>query len=1490
MADFQSFSTYSVAPTATELINRPDKTYAVKGQAEFLAIAVALEVPILSAQNNVIASMNILSAGAGASFSVFASAEELSLDEEEDFLNATPGVRSWIAETKESQGFQSYVTKKIVTAQGVRDDSRQLAAVINEIRILSSETIRDCDHIVSMLAISWSESPSVGRFWPQVLLEAADEGTLADYLSSNKLDFKSQLAISMEIGRALQVLHSHGIVHADIKPANILVFTSGFNEEQQDIMEQTGIVPIRAKLCDFGYAVILDDYKSEELFQARIGSFPWMAPELDAGEAIRLEDLHKADIYSFGLLIASIFMNGCTPFDYMTPEEISIVKTRPLDHAFSTVTALVHSIEYVSSPTEHQKEFIQALLTGTCAPASSDRVSLAAIQSFLFLGLLQQLDRGEPAIPMEWFRDLRNADGYMDALIALQRKHSGLGDLFDDPDVPDVLLQLREIRDAVISIKIGDPEFEEQLANYFEDHTPEPGNLRRFRTAWRSDDVLRESEDFVDRMDEIFDQAILKVPGFAFEHSLKPSLFPRVALEEVFRDLQDTCDSNYIEEPSAPFNLAGAYFNGTIVEPSAEMGLKYLVKSAMLKNPEAVSLILNVFDACDSTLPEDEKDHLLDEIRDYGVKALGQAQETLFDHLVPRHIEHQKVLAETWIRKWPEKYSQYLITYRKTANTLLPLLNSPLYLKAEPKTGHLEFDSDQLASFNERGPDKLDITKKQQFKDEVTRLGCLNSCNNNGFTLLQTAAVKNDLDLAKILVIELGASVNTYGNTYGWTPLLLSCHSGHFDMAKFLVDNGADPTIKETLHNATILHSLNRFTEHQHCEEILKIALSAGIDINSRLKSGATPLHTTFSGWDYSRGAAAELLLEHGADPAKEANEWDGGLNFVTPITYAAESLDVNLLRKMVSASQSLISRSGSSARQLSSAKAQALSALLRRTRFHCMSVGGSGYQSKLEAIMSLLIDDQVRAFLIARRQNPDQPTDPFLAMCSQGNACFMEAFLKLFPQTAVDNPAWELPRTFLHLAIERRNIEMVRLLIQNGADLLTRDVRGRNSLQVAAHYFPQAVPEFVQILEDLPLHRRQDQSVKDILEHRDNSGHTLFAQLLIEGYDDERQLAESLRVKYNLKHDYQMKEDEDWMTFGGYMVTLSAAQGLIPIEHIQYLLELDPPLEFVTNSEGKTLLTIAAGGLSGYQDSYDLACHQITALLLDKYPEYERLMQTSDAQGRCILHVAAYWSNKTALQMLKDHVNRHYPEILLPWNTLASGNSVLDHATLGVQEKSLARWGTEINKVATRSTKKAALACYEFLRENGALHNWEFEGIMVAARPIMYELDPVRIRIFIRMATQRLGLGEPDMDPERCVDIGDTASFGATLIRVPVVDLVWKYDNFIIRHYSVRISSHPIQGFDQFYGWIEQRMTKDEPLCNNNLGLPPGLWPFMTLNYEHRIPHTQEVVRWKRPGRIWTEEERDGLKGHFSALWDALFGRIEQEFIARLTGGRVDD
>lgn len=415
MDSFRSFSTYSEPSFATELYNRPDKTFAVKGQAEFLAVAVALGVPILSASNNVLTSMNTLGAGEGASFAVFSSTKSFTFDTDRDVINPSAGVRNWFKEARSSQRFHRYVTKRIFTSQRGATDSQHLAPLVNELRILSCETLRDCDSIVSMLGISWSESPSSGRFWPQIILEAAHQGNLAEYLSSTDISFNSKLAISSSIGMGLQFLHAHRVIHADLKPTNILIFN-----HNENALGSAGLESIQPRICDFGYAVILDDYGPEALFKARIGTPTWMAPEIDAETPIESDNLHKADIYSFGLLVASILMDSRALFGDLEANEVSVSKTiKPEDEA-SAVATILRNIKATTEMNKLQEEFIAALLTGACAPLPSERVSLSAIKRFILLGLSQELPRGEPLFPLRWFQEFDYVDcGYRDALDTL---------------------------------------------------------------------------------------------------------------------------------------------------------------------------------------------------------------------------------------------------------------------------------------------------------------------------------------------------------------------------------------------------------------------------------------------------------------------------------------------------------------------------------------------------------------------------------------------------------------------------------------------------------------------------------------------------------------------------------------------------------------------------------------------------------------------------------------------------------------------------------------------------------------------------------------------------------------------------------------------------------------------------------------------------------------------------------------------------------------
>ncbi|XP_061660627.1 proto-oncogene serine/threonine-protein kinase mos [Syngnathoides biaculeatus] len=88
---------------------------------------------------------------------------------------------------------------------------------------------------------------------------------------------------SLDIARGLQFLHSHKIVHLDIKPANVLV-------SAEDV----------CKIADFGCSVQLDTKReaSEVVPMSHAGgTYTHRAPELLKGEGVS----EKSDIFSFGI-------------------------------------------------------------------------------------------------------------------------------------------------------------------------------------------------------------------------------------------------------------------------------------------------------------------------------------------------------------------------------------------------------------------------------------------------------------------------------------------------------------------------------------------------------------------------------------------------------------------------------------------------------------------------------------------------------------------------------------------------------------------------------------------------------------------------------------------------------------------------------------------------------------------------------------------------------------------------------------------------------------------------------------------------------------------------------------------------------------------------------------------------------------------------------------------------------------------------------------
>lgn len=132
-----------------------------------------------------------------------------------------------------------------------------------------------------------------------MLLEYADRGSLEHAISSrrfylktdrSKLDMVAVCRTLVDIASGLVYLHSIGLMHGDLKPANVLLKSSMGNSR--------GFV---AKLADFGMSRMLRGGVTH-ISTKSFGTVPFMAPEL-----LRDSRMGKAgDVYSFGVLMWSL--------------------------------------------------------------------------------------------------------------------------------------------------------------------------------------------------------------------------------------------------------------------------------------------------------------------------------------------------------------------------------------------------------------------------------------------------------------------------------------------------------------------------------------------------------------------------------------------------------------------------------------------------------------------------------------------------------------------------------------------------------------------------------------------------------------------------------------------------------------------------------------------------------------------------------------------------------------------------------------------------------------------------------------------------------------------------------------------------------------------------------------------------------------------------------------------------------------------------------
>lgn len=150
------------------------------------------------------------------------------------------------------------------------------------------------ENIVDIM--DFGQVPGGSVFFVMELLEGSDLSDLLKETENKRLPWLRTRNILLQVVRALRAAHESGIIHRDMKPANVF------------LIKRSGATDY-VKVLDFGIAKVDDSASGLTRTGAVFGTAGYMAPEQACGDPVD----SRTDVYAVGCMMFEM-LTGRTPF------------------------------------------------------------------------------------------------------------------------------------------------------------------------------------------------------------------------------------------------------------------------------------------------------------------------------------------------------------------------------------------------------------------------------------------------------------------------------------------------------------------------------------------------------------------------------------------------------------------------------------------------------------------------------------------------------------------------------------------------------------------------------------------------------------------------------------------------------------------------------------------------------------------------------------------------------------------------------------------------------------------------------------------------------------------------------------------------------------------------------------------------------------------------------------------------------------------------